>query len=141
MIRFILFMSFFCFSFPSSAIYNLKTNKEAQPKIGAKHWILVAQGCHSCSELLKDLKTFCKGKKPSSAQVGFFVTGSSSSVMLKKLKDFKEDYEIFSGSPNEFYESYKVMGSPSLKAKNNKVVLGKGPVLQFLKKDDQFCSS
>ena len=140
MFRFVFFMSFFCFSFSSSAIYNLKTNKEAQPKIGGKHWILVAQGCHSCSELLKELKTFCKGKKPSSSQLGFLVTGSSSSAMLKKLQDFKKDYEIFSGSPNEFYESYKVMGSPSLKAKNNKVVLGKDSILRFLKKDSQFCS-
>ena len=141
MFRLICFFSFLCFSFSSGAIYNLKTNKSAQPKTGAKHWILVAQGCHSCSELLTELKTFCKGSKPKSSQLGFFVTGVSPSAMLKKLEDFKADYEIFSGSPNEFYESYQIMGSPSLKAKNKKNILGKNKILKFLKKDFQFCSS
>ena len=119
----------------------MKTNKETQPKIGEKNWILVAQGCHSCSELLSSLKTFCKGKQPKPSQIGFFITGASRTAMFKKLKDFKENYEIFSGSPNEFYESYKLMGSPSLKAKNQKMVSGKEKILQYLKKDSQFCSS
>ena len=141
MFRLICFVSFLCCVFSASAIYNFKTNQPAQPKIDSKNWILVAQGCHSCSELLNSLKTFCKGKKPNPSQVGFFITGSNTSSMIKKLKDFKEGYEIFSGSPNEFYESYKLMGSPSLKAKNKKVVLGKDKILQFLKKDAQFCSS
>ena len=127
-------------SIPSHAIFNMKTNKEALPKTGAKHWILVAQGCHSCSELLSSLETFCNGKKPKPLQAGFFVTGSNLQAMLKKLKSFKSNYEIFSGSPNEFYESYQLMGSPSLKAKNNKNVVGKDKILQFLKKDSQFCS-
>ena len=139
--RLICFLSFLCFTFSSSAIYNLKTNKEVQPKIDSKNWILVAQGCHSCSELLNSLKIFCKGKKPSPSQVGFLITGSNTSSMFKKLKDFKESYEIFSGSPNEFYESYQLMGSPSLKVKNKKIVMGKDKILQFLKKDTQFCSS
>ena len=141
MSRFILLLSFLFVSFSSQAIYDLKTNKEAQPKTGGKNWILVAQGCHSCSELLSSLKTFCKGKKPSPSKLGFFVTGSSATAMFKKLKDFKEDYEIFSGSPNEFYESYKLMGTPSLKAENKKALVGKDKILQFLKKDSQFCSS
>ena len=141
MIRTVYFFFFLCFSFSSSAIYNMKTNKEEKPKIGVKHWLLVAQGCHSCSELLNSLKTFCKGKKPSSSQLGFFVTGSSLQAMFKKLEDFKESYEIFSGSPNEFYESYKLMGSPSLRAKDKKIVMGKDKILQYLKKDSQLCSS
>ena len=141
MFRFILFFSCLFVSFSPQAIYNLKTNKEVQPKISGKNWILVAQGCHSCSELLSSLKTFCKGKKPKSSQLGFFVTGSSLPAMLKKLKDFQADYEVFSGSPNEFYENYKLMGSPSLKAKNKKTLSGKDKILKFLKEDSQFCSS
>ena len=137
----ICFFSLLFFSFSSGAIYNLKKNTESQPKTGTKNWILVAQGCHSCTELLTELKSFCKGKKPKPSQVGFFVTGSSSSAMLKKLENFKEDYEIFSGSPNEFYESYQLMGSPSLKTKSKKNILGKNKILSFLKKDSQFCSS
>ena len=139
MVRFVFVLSFFSFS--SVAIYNLKTNKETQPKVNGKNWILVAQGCHSCSELLTALTTFCKGKKPNPAQIGFFVTGSSLPAMFEKLKDFKESYEIFSGSPNEFYESYKLMGSPSLRSKNEKIIVGKNSILQYLKKDSQFCSS
>lgn len=130
------------FSFSSGAIYNLKSNKEGQPKnVSGKHWLLVAQGCHSCSEVLKELETFCSGKKPSPSKIGFFATGSSPKDMLKKLSAFKADYEIFSGSPNEFYESYKIMGSPSLKIKGQKKsAMGKGPVLSVLKKDAGFCS-
>lgn len=132
---------FLFFSFNAGAIYNLKTKTEKFPKKPLnKHWLLVAQGCHSCSELLTQLKSFCSGKKPSASKIGFFVTGSSPEAMLKKLKDFKADYEIFSGSPNEFYETYKLMGSPSLRIKNKeKSVVGKGQILNFLKKDSSFC--
>jgi len=138
------FFGLFCFlffSFQSFSIYNLKTNKGAQPKdVNKKYWLLVAQGCHSCSEVLKNLTTFCSGKKPSPSRVGFFATGSQPSRLLKKLDDFKADYEIFSGSPNEFYETYNISGSPSLKAKN-KTILGKNKILKFLKKDSHFCTT
>ena len=140
-IRFFLLNLLLFFSFSSGAIYNLKTNKEGQPKKAEKkHWLLVAQGCHSCSEVLTELKQFCSGKKPSSSQIGFFVTGSSSEAMLKKLNNFKKDYEIFSGSPNEFYESYKIQGTPSLKIRGKeKSIAGKHQILKFLKKDSHFC--
>lgn len=140
--RFLLIGFFLLFSFSSLAIYNLKSNKEALPKtIGSKHWLLVAQGCHSCAELLTDLKTICSGKKPSSSRIGFFAIGSSPKALLNKLKDFNTGYEIFSGSANEFYETYKIMGSPSLKIKAKaKSVSGKDKILSFLKKDSSFCS-
>lgn len=137
-------MSFFIlFSFSGGAIYNLKTNKEGQPKeFEKKHWLLVAQGCHSCSEVLTELNQICSGKKPSPAQIGFFATGRSPEALLKKLKDFKASYEIFSGSPNEFYETYKIQGSPSLKIKGKKkTVAGKESIIKFLKKDSEFCSA
>ena len=133
---------FLLFSFFSGAIYNLKTNKGGLPETAeSKHWLLVSQGCHSCSELLTELKEFCSGTKPSSSKIGFFAVGANTSALLKKLDDFKEDYEIFSGSPNEFYETYKLLGSPSLKIKNKKkIVSGKDKILTFLKKDSDFCS-
>ena len=136
-------MSFFLlFSFSSGAIYNLKTNKEGLPKeVDKKHWLLVTQGCHSCSEVLTELDKFCSGKKPSPTQIGFFATGRSPEALLKKLKAFKGNYEIFSGSPNEFYETYKIQGSPSLKIKGKKeAVGGKKSIIKFLKKDSGFCS-
>ena len=139
--RFLFISSFLFFAYSSSAVYNFKTNEEATPNINSKNWILVAQGCHSCSELLNSLKTFCSGKKPKPSNLGFFVTGSSPSAMSKKLVDYKANYEIFSGSPNEFYQSYKIMGSPSLRAKNKKIIVGKDKILKYLKKDAQFCSS
>ena len=65
---------FLLFSFSSLAIYDLKTNKETSPKEPLKkHWLLVAESCHSCSELLVELNTFCSGKKPSSSQIGFLL--------------------------------------------------------------------
>ena len=133
---------FLLFSFVSGAIYNLKTNKGGLPENAeSKYWLLVSQGCHTCSELLTELKTICAGKRPSSSKIGFFAVGANTSVLLKKLEDFKEDYEIFSGSPNEFYETYKLLGSPSLKIKNTKkTVVGKEKILAFLRKDSDFCS-
>lgn len=131
------------FSVPGFTIYNLKTNTGGLPKkAGGKHWLLVAQGCHSCMELLTELKTFCTGKKPSPSRIGFFATGSSPQALLKKLADFRAGYEVFSGSPNEFYETYNLMGSPSLKIKaQSKSVSGKNKILKFLKKDPDFCSA
>ena len=141
MFRCLFVLIFLFFALSSNAIYNFKTNEEAVPKINSKNWILVAQGCHSCSELLNSLKTFCSGKKPDSSKLGFFITGSSAPAMFKKLADFKASYEIFSGSPNEFYAAYQIMGSPSLRAKNNKIIVGKDKILKYLKKDSQFCSA
>lgn len=141
--RFLFFYGVCFFSLSSGAIYNLKTNTGAKPQnVEKKYWLLVAQGCHSCTEVLKQLEAFCSGKKPTPSKIGFFVTGNSTSTMLKKLEKFKSDYEIFSGSPNEFYESYQITGSPSLRIKNkNKSVSGKDKILKFLKKDSNFCTT
>ena len=138
----LLFFSFFLlFPFYGKAIYNLKSNKSGSPQnIEAKHWLLVSQGCHSCSELLSELTKICSNQKPAISKIGFFATGSDPSALLKKLEDFKDSYEIFSGSPNEFYQSYNMTGSPSLKMKNKKkVIVGKKKILKFLKKDSDFC--
>ena len=142
-IRYIFLVSLFCFPFFGGAIYNLKTNKAGQPqKFEKKHWLLVSQGCHSCAELLLKLESICSGKKPSIDKIGFFTTGRSPEALLKKLESFKVGYEIFAGSPNEFYETYQILGSPSLKLKGGqKVVAGKDPILKFLKKDSSFCST
>ena len=142
LIHFLLPVFVLFFSVSSEAIYNIKTNTEGLPdKVENKHWLLVAQGCHSCSEVLMELKTFCSSRKPSPSQIGFFATGPSAKALLKKLEDFKADYEIFSGSPNEFYETYKIMGSPSLKIKSkSKSVSGKNKILKFLKKDSHICA-
>ena len=140
---FFLFLPILLFPFPGKAIYNLKSNKGGTPEnIEAKHWLLVAQGCHSCLEVLSELTKICSNKKPSPSKIGFFATGSDPSALLKKLEDFKESYEIFSGSPNEFYQTYNMMGSPSLKIKDKKkVIVGKKKLLDFLKKDSDFCST
>ncbi len=143
MFRFIFFLLVPCFfSFSSGAIYNLKSKKAGGPKKAEKkHWLLVAQGCHSCSETLADLTKLCSGKKPAPSQIGFFATGPNPKALLKKLKAFQAGYEIFSGSPNEFYEAYKIQGSPSLKIKGGKKsVMGKASILKFLKKDSAFCA-
>ena len=127
----------FVFCLPSFAIFNLKTSVESKPLLGQKKWIAVAQGCHSCDELLKDLEAFCKGKKPSPQKLAFLITGSSVKKMKEKLKSFK-DYEWYSGSPNELYENYKIMGSPTLKTPK-KGIVGKKAILKFLKKSSNFC--
>ena len=135
---FLFFVLFFPFS--GKTIYNLKTSQENLPDTKAKHWLLLSQSCHSCAELIVRLETFCAGKKPSPSQIGFWAIGSSPSALLKKLKSFKSDYEIFSGSPNEFYETYKVMGAPSLKIKGKaQSIRGKGPILKYLTKAPGFC--
>lgn len=138
-----LFLLFFLLPGYGEAIYNLKNNQGGEPKnVESKHWLLVAQGCHTCSEVLSELTKLCSNKKPSPSKIGFFATGSNPSALLKKLKDFEESYEIFSGSPNEFYQAYNMMGTPGLKIKNKKkVIFGKKKILDFLKKDSDFCST
>ena len=140
--RFLFVGIFFLFSSFSEAIFNLETKKEGLPANSeSKYWLLVSQGCHSCSQVLTELKRFCSGKKPPSSNIGFFAIGSISAIS-KKLEDFKGDYEIFLGSTNEFHESYRLVGSPSLKIKNKrKAVVGKDKILKFLKKDSEFCSA
>ena len=102
---------------------------------------MFAQDCHSCAELLLELKTFCSGKKaPSPEKIGFFVSGSKREDMLKKLKDFKENYEIYGGSSGELYQHYKVKSSPSLKS-GKTLLSGKEAILEFLKKDKNLCSN
>ena len=133
---------FFFFAWTSLAIYNPKTNTEEKPKVNEKHWVLVAQGCHSCSELLTELTRFCSNQKPFTSKIGFFATGPSPSALLKKLKSFK-NYDIFFGTPKEFYQAYRLQGSPSLLEKGNtkKILVGKDKILSFLKKDKAFCST
>lgn len=139
-------MKLFCyfvlalFSFSSFSLFNLKTGEEQEPDINSKKWVIVAQNCHSCFELLADLKIFCKNRKPSPEKMGFLVSGSSQKAMLKKLKDFKQEYEIFAGSPNELYQHYNVVSSPSLKIDGG-LISGKNAVLKHLKEDQDFCSA
>ena len=59
--------------------------------------------------------------------------------MLNKLKDFKADYEIFAGSPGEFYQHYQITASPSLKS-GKTLISGKTAILKLLKKDTKICS-
>ena len=134
---FYLFILFFCFN--SFGIFNLKTKEEQEPNINSKKWVFLAQKCHSCVELLVDLEIICNGKKPSPEKVGFLVSGSNPTAMLTKLESFKEAYEMFAGSPNEFHQNYKVMASPSLKS-GDKLISGKTAILKFLRKDQDFCS-
>ena len=129
------------FVLPSQAIYNIKTHKEGAPaEVLNKHWLLVSEGCHSCDKVLKKLTMFCKGKKPPVSQIGFFVTGRNEAKMLEKLKDYKEGYDIFSGSPSEFYTSYNLQASPSLLIKKTgKTALGETGIVKALTKDSKFC--
>ncbi len=141
-------LCFFCL--PAAGIYNLKTNKEQSPDVSGRHWIFVAEGCHSCDELLSELSGFCSGKKPPAAEkLGFFVSGQSRQNMLGKLKNYQSGgYLIFSGSPGELYASYGVHGSPSLlkspsksaaAGKKNKIISGKAGILKALRKDRGLC--
>ncbi|MBC6415179.1 MAG: hypothetical protein GDA46_02150 [Bdellovibrionales bacterium] len=138
--RSLLLLPFLIFSFNSFGIFNLKTKEEQKPDIQSKKWLFLSQSCHSCSELLLELKSFCKGKKPSPAQIGFFISGSQIKAMLKKVKDFEKEYEVFSGAPSEFYKHYQVSSSPSLKT-SKKTIAGKKAILRFLQKDKEICSS
>jgi len=113
--------------------------EEQEPNLSSKAWVIVAEKCHSCLELLIELKTFCEGKKASPEKMGFLISGSNKKAMLEKLKDYKEDYEIFAGSPGELYQHYKVSNSSSLKS-GKKLIFGKKTILKFLKEDKKFCS-
>lgn len=136
----IFILSFLATSSASAAIYNLKTHDKGEPKEAfSKYWLLVAEGCSSCDQVLDELKAFCSGKKPSSGKISFFVTGQNEQKMLKKLNDYT-DYDIFSGSPDEFYTTYGFQGSPALLMKQKgKITAGKTGILTTLKKDKQFC--
>lgn len=136
----IFILSFFvAFSAPA-AIHNLKTHDKEAPKDAfGKYWLLVAEGCSSCDQVLDELKTFCSGKKPSSDKISFFVTGKNEQKMLKKLKDYA-NYDIFSGSPDELYTAYGFQGAPALLMKQKaKITSGKTGILNNLRKDKQFC--
>ena len=154
----------FCFfgalCLQSAAVYNLKTNKEGAPDISKKRWIFLAEGCHSCDELLSELRSFCSGKKPPASRLGFFVSGQDRQKMLGKLKHYP-GHPAFSGSPGELYALYGVQGSPSLLSsglfsgggakkkgggekkpgagKKSRIIAGKTGILKFLKKDRGFC--
>ena len=125
------------FAFSSGAIFNLETNQKGAPeKVESRHWLFVAQGCHSCSEVLASLEKICSGKKPNPSKIGFFIIGSSADAMKKKLKSWGKGYETFSGSPGEFHKTYQLFASPSLRVKETeKIVSGKNQILDFLKKD------
>lgn len=126
------------------SLQNLITKKKEDPKnIQKKHWLLLAQNCHSCMELLTSLKTLCPNKKISAKELGFFTTGSSPAKILKKLQYFKTaKHEIFHAPASEFYKKYKISAAPSLKPKNTQAILiGKIPILKFLKKQAKLCSS
>ena len=142
-----LFFRRFCFfslllcAFPAKAIYNLKTGREGlPPQTQSRHWLLTAEGCHSCDALLSALKSFCSGGKPPTSKIGFWITGRTRDGMRKKMKDFSS-FMVFSGSPSEFYESYGIIGSPSLRTKEGKSIAGKEPIIHFLKKDSSFCAA
>ena len=140
--RVVFLPAFVFFSFSSLAIYDLQTKEESFPKnVEGKNWLLVSQGCHSCSQVLSELKGFCSGKKPSSSKIGFFAIGDNPSALLKKLDGFVSDYEIFAGTPGEFYQAYNLQGTPGLKPKgqNKKPVMGKSQILSALKEDTDFC--
>ena len=141
-------LCFFCL--PAAGIYDLKTNKEQAPDLSGRHWIFVAEGCHSCDRLLSDLGGFCAGKKPPAQKLGFFVSGQSRQNMLDKLKNYRSGgYLVFSGSPGELYASYGVQGSPSLllkspskaAGKKRKIISGKAGILKSLRKDKGFCAA
>jgi len=134
-----LFVFFLLFFFSSFGIFNLKTGEEQEPQIDSKKWVILAQKCHSCFELLVELETFCKGAKPSPKKVGFLISGSNTEAMLNKLKNFKEDYEMFAGSPGELYQHYNVRASHSLRSEK-KLLSWKSSILKFLKEDKTFCS-
>lgn len=139
--RLLCFFSLLLGVLPAKAIYNLKTGHEGlPPQLQSRHWLLTAEGCHSCDALLSELKSFCAGGKPPVARIGFWITGRTREGMRKKMKDFSS-FVIFSGSPSEFYESYGIMGSPTLRTKGGKSIAGKAPIIQFLKKDISFCSA
>ncbi len=138
----IFFLSLFLFSHLSYGIYNLKTKKELDlSKVSEKHWLLLDQNCHSCDSVLLELETFCKKKKPSPQTIGFFVIGFNQASINKKLKSFKAGYEVYVGSPSEFYNGFHIQGSPSLLLKGNKkTIQGKDKIIKKVGKISNFCS-
>ena len=133
---------FVLFSLSSQALYNFKTKAKSQPtNMDKKHWLVVSENCHSCSQVLNKLKTFCSGKKPSAKQLGFLISGKDPKAISKKLKHYEKDYEVFVGSHKEFYSSYKLLSTPSLLTKTKKVFTQKSTILDFLKTDHLFCST
>lgn len=123
------------------AIYNIQTNKEVNAvAVSQKYWLLVDQNCLFCDEVVLELEKFCKGKKPTSKKIGFFMIGVNKKVIQSKLRSFSKAYDIYIGSPNEFYNAYNLQGSPSLLFKGSKkFVLGKDAIIKKLKKDQNFC--
>lgn len=139
-IRLLIFSCFFI-SFYSYGIYNLKTKQEFQ--VGSplsKNWLLVTLNCSSCDSALLELKTLCQGQKPPSQNLGFFVIGFNYEAVRKKLAGFHSDYDVYLGSASEFYNAYKLQGSPSLLIKENKKnILGVTKIIKKLKKMSHFC--
>ena len=131
------FLLIFC-ALPALAIFNLRNNIESMPNLSQKKWISMSQGCHSCDELLKELETFCSGKKPSPKQLGFLIAGSHLQEITKKLNNYSASYERFVGSPSEFYSQFQIRGSPTLKT-DKLLILGKTAILKALKKSPDFC--
>ena len=126
----------------SSGIYNLKTKAKGAPADPfGKYYLLVAEGCRSCDQVLSGIKTICSGKKPEASKVGFFVTGQNEKKMLKKLKDYA-GYDVFSGSTDDMFASYGFQGAPALLAKEKgKIISGKDGILNVLKKDGKLCDA
>ena len=127
--------------FPALAIYNLRTNRQSLPDLSQKKWVSVARGCHSCDLLLKELETFCSGKKPSPKKLGFLIEGAGLSdiqASKTKLKNYSASYERFVGTPSELYTQLQIMGSPTLKT-DKLLVLGRTGILNSLKNSSDFC--
>ncbi|MGI9548599.1 MAG: hypothetical protein ACR2M7_01275 [Bdellovibrionales bacterium] len=131
------------FSFSSHGIYHWETQKELKPsQVKNKYWILVDSSCHLCASLMLQLETFCKGKKPSPKKLGFFAIGFNPAAIRSHLKSFKKGYEVYLGSSNEFYQAYRMQGSPSLLIKKNQKALhGKKTILKKISKFQDFCKS
>ena len=138
----VLFPLLFLFSYPSYGIYHWETKQALnQSKVSSKYWLLLDQNCHFCDAILLELETFCKGRKPSSKTIGFFVIGLNKTSISKKLKSFNKGYEIYLGSPSEFYSAYSAQGSPSLLLKGNKkIIQGKDKIMKKIRKSINFCS-
>ena len=126
----------------ASGIYNLKTKAKGAPEDPfGKYWLLVAEGCRSCDQVLSGIKTICSGKSPAPGKISFFVTGQSEKKMLKKLKDYA-GYDVFSGSTADMFSSYGFQDAPALLAKEKgKIISGKSGILSTLKKDGKLCAA
>jgi len=136
-----LIFMFWFFADSSFAIYHWDTQKELiNSKIAKKHWLLVDPHCKPCDEILLKLETFCKGKRPSAQKIGFFGVGFHKPSILKKLRSFNKGYDVYVGSQGEFYNMYKIQGSPAWLTKDRqKVIQGTSPILKIMKKFAHFC--